>query len=46
MFVRNMIIREGQDHVDKIFSDKNVYAKPYDHYLFQLEKYKLQLEEK
>lgn len=45
LFVRNMIIREGQDYVDKVFADRNVYVKPYDHYLYQLEKYKLMLEE-
>lgn len=44
-FVKNMIIREGEAYVDQIFRDRNVYVSPYEHYQYQLEKYKLMLEE-
>jgi len=45
IFLRNMIIREGETYVDQIFRDRNVYANPYEYYQYQLEKYKLMLEE-
>jgi len=44
-FVKNMIIREGQEYVDKIFRDRNFYVKPYEHCQYQLERYKLLLED-
>lgn len=44
-FLRRMIVREGQEYVDKIFEDRNRVIKAYDHYEFLLEKYKLMLEE-
>jgi len=44
-FMRKMIIREGQDYVDKIFEDRNLIVKSYDHYLMLIEKYKLMLDE-
>jgi hypothetical protein len=44
-FVKRMMVREGTEYVEKIFQDRNSYVKPYEHYLFQLEKYKLMLED-
>ena len=44
-FLRKMIIREGQEYVDKIFSEKNLITpNAYALYESLLEKYKLQLE--
>lgn len=39
-FYRNMVEREGQEYVDKLFQDKNITLKAYDFYLELLEKYK------
>lgn len=44
-FLRNMIIREGQEYVDQIFRDKNLVVKASDHYEYLIEKYKLILDE-
>lgn len=45
-FVRNMIVREGQEYVDQIFRERNSGTiKAYDHYLMLIEKYKLMLQE-
>ena len=44
-FVRNMIIREGQEYVDSIFADRALIIKAYDHYQMLSEKYKLMLED-
>ena len=39
-FLKNMIEREGQEYVDKIFQDRNLIIKPYDRYMELLENYK------
>lgn len=44
-FMRKMIIREGQDYVDKIFKDKNIATSEKAIYPYLLEKYTLMLEE-
>lgn len=44
-FMRNMIIREGQEYVDAIFAKRNLNVKAHDYYLMLCEKYKLRLEE-
>lgn len=44
-FLRNMILREGQDYVDKIFAERKSIIKAYDHYLMLTEKYRLMLED-
>lgn len=44
-FVRNMVIREGEKYVEDIFAKRNFYVKPYEHYVFLIEKYKIILEE-
>lgn len=44
-FLRNMIIREGQDYVDQIFRDKNLIVKAYDHYERLLVEYQIIAEE-
>lgn len=45
-FVRNMIIREGQEYVDGIFADKNITLKnAHEHYLMLAEKYKLMIQD-
>jgi len=38
-FYRNMLEREGKKYVDKLFEDKNVTVKAYDHYLMLIDKY-------
>ncbi len=38
-YYRNMVEREGQEYVDKLFEDKNVTVKAYDHYLILIDKY-------
>lgn len=40
IFYRNMVEREGQEYVDKLFIDKQKSIKAYDHYLELLEQYK------
>ena len=45
--MKNMLIREGQEYVDKIFKDKLIILsgkQSYEHYEMQFEKYKLLLE--
>lgn len=43
-FVRNMIIREGQEYVDKIFAERNSKPiKAHDYYIMLAEKYRLML---
>lgn len=39
LFYRNMIEREGREYVDKLFEDKNITVKAYDHYLMLIDKY-------
>lgn len=43
LFMRNMVIREGQDYVNKLFSERNLIVKGIDRYIFLLEDYKLKL---
>ena len=38
-YYRRMVEREGQKYVDKLFEDKNVTIKAYDHYLMLIDKY-------
>ena len=48
LFSRNMIIREGQEYVDKIFEDRNKELpgkQSYEYYQMLFEKYKLISEE-
>ena len=44
-FLRNMIIREGQEYVDGIFRDRTLTTKAYPYYEMLIEKYKLMLDE-
>lgn len=44
-FMRKMIIREGQEFVDKLFQDKNLVVKAHDHYLMLAERYKILIED-
>ena len=44
-FIRNMIIREGQEYVDGIYRDRSVMVKAADHYEYLIAKYKQILEE-
>jgi len=38
-YYRRMVEREGQGYVDKLFEDKNITVKAYDHYLELIDKY-------
>lgn len=38
-YYRRMVEREGQEYVDKLFEDKNVTVKAYDHYVMLIDKY-------
>lgn len=40
MYYKKMVEVEGQDYVDKLFEDKKVIVKAYDHYFNLLDKYK------
>lgn len=44
-FMRKMLIRDGQEYVEKIFEDRNRTTSEKELYPYLLEKYKLMLEE-
>ncbi len=44
-FLRKMIVREGQDYVDKLYDDKKVLTNAHQHYELLIEKYKLMMED-
>lgn len=38
-FYKRLVQKEGQEYVDKLFEDKNITVKAYDHYLMLIDKY-------